>query len=92
MIYLKTNKDNIVSISRENIKSQQDEFPRYVEFVDSVIIESYDSIDTLKFKDINPIITININSTIQYRVEYKGDPDDFLKSIIRDNKLNDLLK
>lgn len=92
MIYIKTNKDNIVSIIRENLKTQQDDFPRYVEYVDSVLIESYDSIDTLKFKDINPIITITVNSSIQYRIEYKGDPDDFLKSIIRDNKLNDLLK
>jgi hypothetical protein len=92
MIYLKTNKDNIVSISRENIKSQQDEFPRYIEFVDSVIIQHYSSIDTLKFKDINPIITITINSSIQYRIEYKGDVDDFLKSIIRDEKLKDILK
>ena len=92
MIYLKTNKDNVVSIIRENIKTQQDDFPRYVEYVDSVIIENYDSIDTLKFKDINSVITINVNSTIQYRVEYSGDVDFFLKSFIRDNKLNDLLK
>ena len=51
-----------------------------------------ESIDTIKFKDINPIITITINSEVQYRVEYKGDPNDFLKSIIREEKLKDLLK
>ena len=33
-----------------------------------------------------------VNSEIQYRVEYKGDPNNFLKTIIREEKLNDLLK
>jgi hypothetical protein len=89
MLYLKVN-NNIVSITRENIKSQQDEFPRYIEYVNSVFIKSYSSIDTLQFKDINSIITITINSSIQYRIEYKGDIDEFLKSIIRDEKLNNL--
>jgi hypothetical protein len=92
MIYLKSNTNNIISIIRENIKNQGDSLPRYVEYVDSVLIEKYQSMDIIKFKDINPIISITVNSSIQYRVEFKGDPDEFLKSIIRDNKLNDLLK
>lgn len=92
MIYLKSESDNIVSICRDKISSSGDKYPRYIEYVDSVIINNYQSIDTIKFKDINPIITITINSEVQYRVEYKGDPNDFLKSIIREEKLKDLLK
>ena len=92
MIYLKSESDNIVSICRDKISSFGDKYPRYIEYVESVIINKYDSIDTTKFKDINSLITITINSQIQYRVEYKNDPNDFLKSIIREEKLKDLLK
>ena len=92
VIYLKSGSDNIISICRDKISSFGDKYPRYIEYVDSVIINNYESIDTIKFKDINPIITITINSEVQYRVEYKGDPNDFLKSIIREEKLKDLLK
>ena len=52
MIQLMTNKDGVVSIVRENILNVQNEFPRYVEYVDSVLIEKYQSMDILKFKDI----------------------------------------
>jgi len=90
VIYLKSGSDNIISICRDKISSFGDKYPRYIEYVDSVIINNYESIDTIK--DINPIITITINSEVQYRVEYKGDPNDFLKSIIREEKLKDLLK
>ena len=92
MIYLKSNKDNVISIIRENIKSQGDNFPKYIEYVDSVLIETYQSIDILKFKDINPVITITVNSSILYKIEFSGDPDVFLNSIVRDKKLKDLLK
>jgi hypothetical protein len=90
MIQLITNKDGVVSIVRENILNVQNDIPRYVEYVDSALISNYDSIDILKFKDINPIISIVVNSSIMYRVELKINPELFLKSIIRDKKLNDL--
>ena len=90
MIQLMTNKDGVVSIVRENILNLQNEFPRYVEYVDVALILNYDSIDILKFKDINPVISILVNSSIMYRVELKIDPELFLKSIIRDKKLDDL--
>lgn len=92
MIYLKSGSDNIISICRDKISSSGDAYPRYIEYVESVIINKYDSIDTTIFKDINSLITITVNSEIQYRIEYKGDPNDFLKLIIREEKLNDLLK
>ena len=90
MIQLITNKDGVVSIVRENILNVQNDIPRYVEYVYSALISNYDSIDILKFKDINPIISIVVNSSIMYRVELKINPELFLKSIIRDKKLNDL--
>ena len=90
MINLMTNKDGVVSIVRENILNVQNEFPRYVEYVEAALISSYESIDILKFKDINPIINILVNSSIMYRVEVNIDPELFLQSIIRDKKLADL--
>ena len=90
MIQLMTNKDGVVSIIRENILNAQNEFPRYVEYVESALISNYDSIDILKFKDINPIISIVVNSSIMYRIELNINPELFLKSIIRDKKLDDL--
>ena len=90
MIQLITNKDGIVSIIRENILNVQNEFPRYIEYVDSALISTYNSIDILKLKDSNPIVSIVVNSSIMYRVELNIDPDLYLKSIIRDIKLDDL--
>lgn len=90
MINLMTNKDGVVSIVRENILNVQNEFPRYVEYVEADLISNYESIDILKFKDINPIINIVVNSSIMYRVELNIDTKLFLKSIIRDKKLDDL--
>lgn len=92
VIYLKSGSDNIISICRDKISNSGDTYPRYIEYVESIIINKYDSIDTMIFKDINSLITITVNSEIQYKVEYKGDPNDFLKSIIREEKLKDLLK
>jgi len=92
VIYLKSGSDNIISICRDKISSSGDTYPRYIEYVESLIINKYDSIDTIIFKDINSLITITVNSEILYRVEYKGDPNNFLKTIIREEKLNDLLK
>ena len=90
MIILMTNKDGIVSIIRENILNVQNEFPRYIEYVDSALISNYDSIDVLKFKDMNPVVNIISNSSIMYRIELDINPDLFLKSIIRDKKLEDI--
>lgn len=88
MINLMTNKDGVVSIIRENILSVQNELPRYVEYVDGALISSYDSIDILNTND--PIVNIVVNSSIMYRVELNIDPELFLRSIIRDKKLDDL--
>ena len=90
MIKFITNKDGVVSIIRENILNIQDDLPRYVEYVEVALISNYDSIDIIKFKDINPIVSIVVNSSIMYRVELNIDPELFLKSIIRDRKLDDL--
>lgn len=90
MINLTLNKDGVISIARENILNVQNEFPRYIEYVESALILSYSSIDILKFKDINPIINIVVNSSIMYRVELNIDPELFLKSIIRDRKIDDI--
>jgi len=92
VIFLKSGSDNVVSIQRDKISHSGDTYPRYIENLDTVIIKSYQSIDTIRFENINDLITITINSEVQYRIEYNGDSDDFLKTILREEKLNNLLK